>query len=48
MNRPPTIGQVEEWLEEGKGCEATDGCWVELNGTCEHGCQSWMLKMGLI
>lgn len=45
--RRPTQEQLEEWLEGG-GCEATDGCWVEPDGTCQHGCESWRLVMGLI
>ena len=47
MNNEPATEELEEWMDEG-GCEATDGCWVEPDGTCEHGCQSWMLELGLI
>ena len=43
----PDLEEVQEWEDEG-GCEATDGCWVEPDGTCEHGHPSWMLRMGLI
>ena len=43
----PSIEQLEEWESEG-GCEATDGCWVEPDGTCEHGKPSWLLRFGLI
>ena len=43
----PTVEELMEWEAEG-GCEATDGCWVETDGVCPHGCQSWMLVMGLI
>lgn len=43
----PDFDQIEEWLDEG-GCEATDGCWVEIDGTCEHGCKSWLLEYGLV
>ena len=43
----PTIEQLIEWEQEG-GCEATDGCWVEPDGTCEHGCNSWLIEMCLI
>ena len=43
----PSTEQIEEWLAEG-GAEATDGCWVEPDGTCEHGCKSWLIVMGLI
>jgi hypothetical protein len=28
--------------------EATDGCIVEPDGTCEHGCKSWLLVLGYI
>lgn len=43
----PDVETLEQWLEEG-GCEATDGCWTEPDGVCEHGHQSWLLVMGLI
>ena len=43
----PTMDQIEEWMYEGV-CEATDGCRVELDGVCEHGCKSWFLELELI
>ena len=43
----PSIEQLEEWLMDGI-CEATDGCIVEPDGTCPHGCNSWLLELGLI
>lgn len=43
----PDIEELQEDMEEG-GCEATDGCWVEPDGTCEHGHPSWLLKLGYI
>ena len=43
----PSTEQLVEWVAEG-GCEATDGCWVEPDGECEHGKQSWLLDMGVI
>jgi hypothetical protein len=43
----PSLAEVEEWLSEG-GAEATDGCWVEPDGVCPHGHQSWLRLMGLI
>lgn len=43
----PSIGQIMEWESEGF-CEATDGCRVEPDGTCEHGHKSWMLELGYI
>ena len=47
MNDEPTSEQLEEWMGDG-GCEAIDGCWVEPDGTCEHGEPSWLLELGLI
>ena len=47
MGDRPDIETLMEWHEEG-GCEATDGCWVEPDGTCEHGCKSWLLELGMI
>ena len=43
----PDLETLREWGEEG-GCEATDGCWVEPDGVSPHGCQSWLLVLGLI
>lgn len=46
-SRRPSLATLERWMEEG-GCKATDGCWVEPDGECEHGARSWLLVMGLI
>lgn len=50
-NRPttprPDPDTLREWQDEG-GCEATDGCWTEPDGTCPHGQPSWLLYLGLI
>lgn len=43
----PDIDQLREWMDEG-GCEATDGCWVEIDGHCEHGKPSWFIALGLV
>lgn len=43
----PDLAQLEEWMGDG-GCETPDGCWVEPDGTCEHGQRSWLLIMGMI
>ncbi len=43
----PTPEQLIEWESEG-GSEATDGCWVEVDGTCEHGKPSWFLVLGMV
>ena len=43
----PKLELLEEWQDEG-GCEATDGCWVEPDGVCEHGHPSWLLYLKLI
>ena len=43
----PSIEEIIEMAEDGY-CTATDGCVVETDGTCEHGCPSWMVVMGLI
>ena len=46
-NEEPTLADLMEWDSEGY-CEATDGCIVEPDGTCEHGCESWLLVLGMI
>ena len=43
----PTIDQLNEWLDAGY-MEATDGCIVDPDGVCEHGCESWLLFEGMI
>ena len=43
----PTQDELEEWMSDG-GCETTDGCWVEPDGTCEHGHPSWLRYLGWI
>jgi len=43
----PEIEQLEEWMDD-SGCEATDGCWTEPDGTCQHGHPSWLLVLGMI
>jgi hypothetical protein len=45
--RRPSVAWMEAWMSEGVA-EATDGCRVEPDGTCEHGKPSWLLTLGLI
>ena len=47
QQEPPDLETLMEWEAE-DGCEATDGCWVEPDGTCPHGHRSWLLELGLI
>lgn len=44
----PDLETIEAWFIEDGGCEATDGCWVEMDGRCPHGYPSWLLQLGLI
>lgn len=43
----PTEEEIEEWLFDSLAL-ATDGCEVEPDGHCEHGHQSWLLRLGVI
>ena len=43
----PSLDQLMAWTDEG-GAEATDGCWVEPDGYCEHGHASWLIVLGMI
>ncbi len=38
---------LKEWMLD-TVCEATDGCIVELDGTCSHGHPSWLVKLDII
>jgi hypothetical protein len=40
--------ELRRQVEEDGGCEATDGCFVEPDATCDHGQPSWLLDLGLI
>lgn len=43
----PTLDTLIVWSNAGY-CKATDGCKVEPYGTCEHGCESWLLNLGCL
>ena len=45
--KEPEIETLMEMEADG-GCEATDGCWVETDGECEHGHPSWLVAMEMI
>lgn len=45
--KPPSVKTMERWMADGIA-RATDGCKVEPDGTCPHGCESWMLVLGMI
>ena len=40
--REPDYAVLQEWERQG-GCQATDGCYVEADGECEHGYPSWLV-----
>jgi len=44
----PSLEQLMEWESQDGSCEATDGCWVEPDGHCEHGYPSWLRYLGYI
>jgi hypothetical protein len=46
--RRPSLEELQRQVEEDGGCEATDGCFVEPDGTCNHGQPSWLVALGLI
>lgn len=43
----PSWGEVKAMSWDGIA-EAIDGCTVEPDGKCIHGCPSWPLKMGIV
>jgi hypothetical protein len=43
----PSSDELVEAMEEG-GCKTPDGCWVEPDGTCQHGYPSWLIILGMI
>lgn len=45
--KKPGMGTLEKWVSNGIA-KAIDGCLVESDGTCPHGCQSWLLVLGYV
>lgn len=45
--KQPSLKTLEHWADGGIS-KATDGCKVEMDGTCPHGHKSWLLHLGLI
>ncbi len=43
----PSQKTLEKWMFDGVA-KATDGCRVEPDGVCQHGCPSWLVKLGII
>lgn len=43
----PSEKALEKWNNDGK-CRAVDGCWVELDGKCSHGYNSWLVELGYV
>jgi hypothetical protein len=46
--RRPSLEELQRQLQEDGGGETTDGCFVDPDGTCDHGQPSWLLALGLI
>jgi hypothetical protein len=45
--KEPSVELLKEWEWHG-GCEATDGCWVERDGRCQHEHVSWLRYLCLV
>jgi len=43
----PSAATIERWLAQGYA-KTPCGCIVEPDGTCEHGEESWLLKLGIV
>lgn len=46
-HKRPSIRTMERWVSDGVA-KATDGCRVEPDGTCPHGCRSWLMELGYV
>ena len=47
FNEAPEMRVLQQWFFIG-AAQATDGCWVHLDGTCAHGKKSWLVVLNLI
>lgn len=41
VKKVPCEKTLAKWFHDG-GCKTIDGCWVEPDGSCEHGFPSWL------
>lgn len=48
LTQPPAVQDLWDWVDEYGKCTATDGCWVAMDGMCEHGHPSWLVVLGLV
>jgi len=44
----PVMAEAMEAAMQDGEVEATDGCFVEPDGVCEHGHPSWLVYWGVI
>lgn len=44
----PDLDTLQDWVFDVEYPQATDGCAVEPDGTCEHGHPCWLIVLGLI
>lgn len=45
--KAPGLARLERFVSDGVAC-ATDGCRVEVDGTCQHGHSSWVRALGYV
>lgn len=43
--KEPSLEELRMWMIDGIA-EAVDGCVTEVDGVCEHGCNSWLIELG--
>ena len=48
VHEVPDLETLRNWTLFDGGAETPDGCWVEPNGTCEHGWKAWPRILGLV
>ena len=48
QSETPDLETLMTWVMGDTDCQATDGCQVDLDGVCSHGCPSWLVELGLI
>ena len=44
--KTPSTQTMMKWIDDGRS-KAIDGCWVEPDGHCPHGCPSWLIVLGI-
>jgi hypothetical protein len=45
---PPSMQEVQSWIDHDGSCQTSDGCHAEPDGVCAHRHPSWLVRWAMI